>query len=300
MWWWPYRKIFTSVPQVEQLRTRIFTSSGPAIGLGRVLEADVARCVEPDDLHDGSLLDGRSRIENTSSGSVGAAQRLRLLRVEQDLGELGQECRRARRHGRRWRRRPDDVPSPQSTPSGNRRTAEGVALHQRLAASVPCGIATPSPDVGGDRTLPLEHRLRRTPGSTAPISTRTAPALADRVVLAVRPGSPAGSPAGRAGRRPVQPRQIVATVLDRRSTTAVTAGSPMNTLERDDDGVRSDAAGPFGEPVVADHDVGVGGDRGRPGCARRSRRNGSSCLAQLAGEHDAAAHAGVAGDDDLA
>ena len=32
--WWPLLKIFTSVPQVEQLRTRSFTSSGPHSGSG--------------------------------------------------------------------------------------------------------------------------------------------------------------------------------------------------------------------------------------------------------------------------
>ena len=34
MFWWPFLEILTSVPQVEQLRTRIFTSSAAGVGSG--------------------------------------------------------------------------------------------------------------------------------------------------------------------------------------------------------------------------------------------------------------------------
>ena len=65
---WPFFLIFTSVPQVEQFLTLIFTSSGPALGLGHVLEPDVLGGVEAQCLH------GR----DSSTGEL-AARSVRLL-----------------------------------------------------------------------------------------------------------------------------------------------------------------------------------------------------------------------------
>ena len=53
---WPERQILASVPQAEQLRTRITSSPGPADGLGGVLDPDVPGRVEAHHPHSSVLL----------------------------------------------------------------------------------------------------------------------------------------------------------------------------------------------------------------------------------------------------
>ena len=97
MFWCPLLKILTSVPQVEQLRTRSLTSSGPALGLGHVLEPDVLGCVEAQRLH---VASSRARVSPSLTaceqlvelvGRRGREQLLDLVGVGEDDRDLPED-----------------------------------------------------------------------------------------------------------------------------------------------------------------------------------------------------------------
>ena len=199
MWWWPCLKIFTSVPQVEQLRTRIFTSPGPGAGLRRVLDADVAGGVEPGHLHvivssDVSAA-GRPRRRRSPPAAPGACSGSSRISAS-----CGQDRRRARRPRRRCRRRRVTCVAVPVDAVGEAEHREGVAPDRLLAGQGAVRDGDALARRTSRSTLPLEHRLdvRR---STAPTSTRTSPhwriASSRSSARCVEPDRPRG----RAGRR---------------------------------------------------------------------------------------------------
>ena len=198
---------------------------------------------------------------------------------------------------RRCRRRRVTALPSQSTPSGNRSDASASCVHGLLAGERAVRDGDALADVGGDRLLPLEHRVdvrTRRPRRRQAAPRRTAGSR--------RRASGRGA---RAGWRSRSSRSARAVVRHRRSppflialTTFVTAGSPMNTWNGTTGLSGARSRGPVGQPGVADDHVGVGGISLTGVCSTVTFAL-LQLPSQLAGQHDAAAHARVAGDDDL-
>src|SRR6266540_3819305 len=190
-------------------------------------------------------------------------------------------------------------PAPTTTTSGKRSTASASRRTASLPARVACGIATPSP------TYVEIERSRSSiastyAGSTAPVATSTAPhCLIASSRSAARSASwiaPRSSTALSA--EPTTGSAIELTAVLHRIDDPVDRRIADEHLHRHDHGVGCAHPRPVGQPLVADDHVGVG----RDGVDRRVLDDDAvlaELLAQHAGEHDAAAHAGVAGDDDL-
>src|SRR6478752_4062207 len=182
----------------------------------------------------------------------------------------------------------------QSTPPGNCRKARAARLMCSRLASVPWGMAKPIP-MYVDTDCSRSRIASAYAGPAAPISTRTAPhwRSASSLSVALRPrrtASALSTPGAVSGLKGPA-------VLDR--VLHLGEGRVAHEdLERHDDRVRVDRARPVGEPGVAEHHLGVGRD-----LVDRRVHDVHVVLLQLllhgAGDHHAAAHPGVAGDDDL-
>src|SRR3569833_3707138 len=180
--------------------------------------------------------------------------------------------------------------SPQATPSGKRTKETASCRTESLPSRVPCGIATPSPTyVDTDRSR--WSIVSTYDGSTAPAVTSASPhwrmASSRPVAVASR----------RTARRSSSSGTALSAVLDRGDEPGH-RGVAEEELELHDRLVTGARGGAVGESLVTDDHVGVvrdGVDRG----VLDGHRVLLQLLAQLAGQHDAAAHARVAGDDDL-
>src|SRR3990170_2769182 len=154
------------------------------------------------------------------------------------------------------------VSPSQSTPLGNWRKPRAVRRTRARAWSVPCGMATPSPMYV--EIWPSRSRIAAAyPGATAPSSSRRAPDWRNASHL----------------------------------SWACCAGRVAHEdLERHHDRAGRDALGPLREPGVTDHHLRVGRN-GVHGEVLDRHVVLLQAISHLAGDHHAAAHPGIAGDD---
>src|SRR3954471_22080189 len=186
----------------------------------------------------------------------------------------------------------------QSTPSGNCRKASAARWMCSRLASVPWGIAKPSP-MYVETDCSRSRIASAYSVSAAPISTSTAPhwRSASSLSVALRPRRTASALSTWAVLSGPTSGLKGAAVLDR--VLHLGEGRVAHEdLERYDDGVGVDPARSVGEAGMTEHHLGV----------RRDLVDGGVddvdvVLLQLllhgAGDHHAATHTGVAGDDDL-
>ena len=134
---------------------------------------------------------------------------------------------------------PDRNRAPRRRPSrsvGEAQVAERVAHDRFLACQVPCGMATPSPDVRRDRALALEHRvdvrrLDRTRRDQRLPAARIASSLLRRTLR--RAGSPRSSSSSASEREPA-PSAIDRAAVLHRVDDLRDGGVAEEHLERDD------------------------------------------------------------------
>src|SRR5690606_26132995 len=182
------------------------------------------------------------------------------------------------------------VPAPQSIPSGYWTTASWVRLTYCRASFVPCGMATPSP-TNVDTAFSRSCIAATYGSSTAPRSTSRRPhcSIASARSFAVAPSRMASADSVSVLKVTAVPDRLLQLVEHR---VAEEHREAQHRL------VRLDRLGAGDQTLLAQHHVGVVRDlvHRRVLHLHRVRRQ---CRRQLAGQHDAAAHPGVARDDDL-
>src|SRR6476619_7123485 len=147
----------------------------------------------------------------------------------------------------------------QSTPSGNCKKASAARLMCARLASVPWGMAKPSP-MYVETDCSRSRIASAYSWSAAPISTSTAPHWrnASSLSLARSPRRTASAPstwlAGLSGLKGAARLDGVLHLGE--------GGVAHEDVERHDHGVGVDPLGALGQPGVAQHHLGVGRDRG--------------------------------------